>query len=89
MKLLLMLITLIPSISFAVVNCMNYPTLGDHTTIFKGKISEISRDLSFGDCPDSVLVNEQFVARLLKIANHDEKLKCIYSLPSVNFICEK
>lgn len=89
MKILVLFLTLLPTMSFAVENCLNFPLIGTPASEYKGEISDVSSRLSFANCPDSVLVNDSFVARLTRVYSHNEEQKCVYSGRSVSFICEK
>lgn len=90
MKLIIMILTFIPTIAFSLENCVIYPVEGQ-VEGFKGKITEISPEHSFANCPDSLLVNENFIFRLVRLANHNDKQMCVYKHPlnGIVFMCEK
>lgn len=89
MKAIFLLLTLTSSAVFAVENCVEFPVYTSPAVEYKGEITSSSSRLSFSDCPDSVLVNNDFVARLSRIVEHDNENKCVYSTRSVSFMCER
>ena len=88
MKSLILALTLIPSLSFALENCVTFPATTDAAQSVDNRITEVSPELSFANCPESVLYSEQYVARLVQV--RDSGTKCVYKLNnSLNFICNK
>lgn len=70
--------------AFAVENCKE--VIGQ--TAYNGKITQESNIISYGGCPDSVLVNDSFVARLARVKEKAGKVECSYSSKNVSFTCE-
>jgi hypothetical protein len=91
MKKLILILTV--SLSFnalSLENCIDFPVIGNVEKVFKGKISQTSEAV-FENCPDSVLVNDQMVARLSQVLEYKGKRSCLYSrgVGSVLFLCEQ
>lgn len=83
---LIPLFALVYSVSaFSVSDCKNIHS----NDAYPGEINEESVALSFGNCPDSVLVNKDTIARLAKIINIDGEMRCAYRFNQVIFHCSK
>ena len=84
MKTLIASITLLLSVNvFALSECKE--VVGDSP--YKGEITEVSRELSFNNCPESVLVNGKYVARLILVDSESETRSCSYQFGMVAFTC--
>lgn len=85
MKTLLASIALLASVNaFAVSECVNIIS----NTPYKGTISSESRELSYNDCPESVLVNDRFVAQLFMVQDSAGEATCGYKFAGASFVCK-
>ena len=75
--------------AFAVENCIDFPVMNETEVAFRGEISEVSDMTSFAGCPDSVLVNTDVVARLIKLQDYNDEKRCVYSNNRMLFMCQK
>lgn len=81
--------------SFALDNC-KYHKFVDHAkkklelVPYPGVISEVSANVTFRGCADSLLINDIHVARLTQtsINNESKRSNCVYSLNSMLIFCE-
>ena len=85
-NLILMIAVLVPSFAMALDNCVMYAEIGEERP--GPEITEVSTIESFAGCPDSVLVRDEFVARLLKVDRSEASdIKCVYRTSAVAFAC--
>lgn len=70
--------------SFAVENCKDVIDKSP----YKGKVTKESDIMSYGGCPDNLLVNDRFVVRLSQVLNSGGKQECFYSSKNIAFVCE-
>lgn len=90
MKKMMLLLVLISSNALALSDCIIFPVYVEGVEQpYKGKITEVSRDLSFGDCPESILVNERFVSKLIQLYDYKEEQRCVYRIASTAIMCRK
>jgi hypothetical protein len=68
-------------------NCTHYGDLTENE--YGGKISSESRIISFGGCPDSILLNDKYVARLRQLVKVAGQKHCLYRHGSLILKCEK
>jgi len=73
----------------AIDNCKDFPLHNKIETPYRGKITNVSRIDSFQNCPDSVFVNNKFIARLSKIITYKRQEKCVYTFSRTSFMCDK
>lgn len=80
MKSIVLLLALIFSASnYAFDVCYNFPKFKKELKVYKGKISDISTELSFSDCPRSVLINGHLVMGHSQVLDLEGKVLCVYS----------
>ncbi len=85
MKILIAAIMAFSSISFANLDCTT-----PEGTAYVGEVSQVSETKSFYDCPQSLLLNQKFVANLSK-AVQDEvsgETTCTYVRNTLALICK-
>tara|TARA_Y100000296_G_scaffold84886_1_gene119408 strand:- start:257 stop:529 length:273 start_codon:yes stop_codon:yes gene_type:complete len=75
--------------SFAVSNCLSFPVMNETEVEYKGTISEESVELSFGDCTEKLLVNDERVFNLYMLKEYKGEKRCVYKSGTVLFMCEK
>ncbi len=88
-KYIVALAALIATQTFALENCLDFPVMNETEVSFRGEISEVSDLTSFAGCPDSVLVNGDIVARLIKVQTYQDEKRCVYSNNRMLFMCQK
>ena len=85
MKIFMTAVSLLLTLNaFAVSECKNY--VGE--TPYKGEITAESREIGFNNCPESVLVNDKFVARLYMVKDSKGAPACVYTFGSATFVCK-
>lgn len=88
MKYLKMFLILVAaSASFGAAGVENCVT-SDEQTPYSGEITQESRDVGFNNCPESLLVNEKYVANLFSVKDAAGDSACGYKLGYVAFYCE-
>ena len=86
-NLILISAVLVPSFAMALDNCTMFPVIGESRPA--PQITEVSANESFGNCPESVLVRDEYVGRLMRVVRSEtEPTKCVYSLKTVAFSCD-
>lgn len=71
--------------AFAVSECTDFGS----DAPYGGNITEESAELSYNNCPASVLVNGEFVAPLFMLKEVNGETQCVYSFGKVVFSCKK
>ena len=90
MKFSALFILALSTSAFAVSDCITFPVdLVEGPKAIKGTISSESIHSSYGGCPDSVLLNERFIARLSQLKEINFEKRCIYSSNSIAFACKQ
>jgi hypothetical protein len=90
MKVLTLITTLIASTNlFAIGDCIQFPIMNKKIEKYNGKITDQDHDMVYGRCPRTVMVNDSWVAHLVKIGDQSAENVCIYRLlNNVTFACK-
>lgn len=85
---LLTLIFMASSNIYAMDSCIELPIVNEVEVEFKGEITEVSTNLSYQNCPQSVLIKDRFIFHITQIIDHRGELMCVYNRHSVSFMCK-
>lgn len=89
MKKLIVGMALIASNSlFAMSDCIQFPILNNKIEKYNGVISDVDSEILYGNCPRTVLVNDAWVAQLIKVGDKLAEGVCIYRLNTATFACK-
>ena len=74
---------------FALTECVEFPRAQDNPRSYTAEITKESDTLSFGNCPESLLMQDRYIAQLKQLEKVNGETRCVYAFSRVYITCQK